>query len=145
MCERQELLASDPSGYSAARVIDEVKGGEPRIVVEMSSRVWCSPRLASNFKNYYYNVPLISSHDTILLNLAKIIRRHRRYGWRWHAVADQVTIAVSVIDTINRAPVLITVQARRITAEHPRVGSLPFFIDEIDRSVRRILERIISF
>ena len=55
-----------------------------------------------------------------------------------------MTITVGVVDSIDRAPVLIAVQSRRITAKHPRVRSLPFFVDEIERSMRRIFERIVA-
>jgi hypothetical protein len=64
-------------------------------------------------------------------------------GW-WRAVADQVTIAIGVVNSIHWAPILVAVHSLRKTGNCPRIRSLPFFVDEIERAMRRILERISS-
>src|SRR5205085_1629284 len=57
---------------------------------------------------------------------------HRR-----HAGADEVTVAVGVVDAVDRGPIFVTVQPGRIAAKRPRIWPFPFLIDEIECGMRR--------
>src|SRR5262245_45063880 len=64
---------------------------------------------------------------------------------RWlHAGADQVAVAVGVVDAVDRGPILVAVESGRIAAESARIRPLPLVVGEIERGMRRVLERIVT-
>src|SRR5262245_38761846 len=72
-------------------------------------------------------------------------------GPQWHAkaggqraTANQMTVAVRVVDAIDRAPILIAIRSRRITAKRSRIGPLPLFVGKVERSMRRIFQRVVA-
>src|SRR5215469_18773465 len=59
------------------------------------------------------------------------------------AGAKQMSVAVDVVDAIDRAPVFVAIQSGRIAGEFPGIRPIPILRDEIECRMRRVLERII--
>lgn len=67
-----------------------------------------------------------------------------REGFERRAIADQVPISVSIIDTIDRRPIFIdTESARGETGGFARIGVIPYADQILDR-MRRIFQWIIQ-
>jgi hypothetical protein len=55
-----------------------------------------------------------------------------------------MTVAIRVVDSIDRTPIFVADQSGWVTTKRSRIGPFPFFVYEIEPNMRCIFEWIVS-
>src|SRR6266536_2673250 len=138
---REATAVSTASGTSRAGWISAFAVIRAAPSVPMRTRSMWPPRFAYD--------PCDLSYHAVSATVGR--RRVVRERLRWRAGADEVPVAVGLVDAADGRPVLVpprhirtgSVAQRRVRSVLALVGMLPLISDQHSRGMRRVLQRVV--